>query len=82
MRKGLTIALLAGAAAALGACSKQQAQEQNVAMDINQADPSDIETVPSAAAAPASSAIVNPLAIIPSEKLASGEQPITPSSEC
>ena len=47
MGKGLTIALLAGAAAALGACSKQQPQEQNVAMDINQADPSDIETVPS-----------------------------------
>jgi hypothetical protein len=47
MRKVLTIALLAGASAAVGACSKQEANEQNVAMDINQADPSDIETVPS-----------------------------------
>ena len=44
--KGLTMALLVGAAAALGGCSKEDATGQNVAIDINNADPSDIEAVP------------------------------------
>ena len=46
MRKGLTVALLIGAGAALVACSKQDETDQNVAIDINDADPSDIEAVP------------------------------------
>jgi len=44
--KALTMALLVGAAAALGGCSKKDATDQNVAIDINDADPSDIEAVP------------------------------------
>jgi hypothetical protein len=44
--KGFTMALLVGAAVALGGCSKEDATGQNVAMDINDADPSDIEAVP------------------------------------
>ena len=44
--KGLTMALLVGAGVALGGCSKEDATGQNVAIDINEADPSDIEAVP------------------------------------
>ena len=51
----MTVAL-AIAAAMLGGCNRQEpAGDQNVAIDINQADPSDIEAVPSdeTSAAPA-----------------------------
>ena len=44
--KGLTMALLVGAGVALDGCSKEDATGQNVAIDINDADPSDIEAVP------------------------------------
>ena len=44
--KRLTMALLVGASVALGGCSKEDATGQNVAVDINDADPSDIEAVP------------------------------------
>lgn len=44
--KGLMMALLVGAGVALGGCSKEDATGQNVAIDINNADPSDIEAVP------------------------------------
>jgi hypothetical protein len=44
--KGLTMALLVACAAAVGGCSKEDATGQNVAIDINNADPSDIEAVP------------------------------------
>ena len=41
------VALAAGlAAGVLGGCSGEQARDQNVAIDINDADPSDIEAVP------------------------------------
>ena len=46
MRKGLMIALLVGAIVPLAGCSKDDATDQNVAIDINQADPGDIEAVP------------------------------------
>lgn len=46
MPKGLMIALLAGSCAALAACSKEDSTDQNVAIDINDADPADIEAVP------------------------------------
>jgi hypothetical protein len=46
MRKGVMAALLAGAGLALGGCSKEETTDQNVAIDINDADPSDIEAVP------------------------------------
>lgn len=44
--KGLMLALLIGAGAAVVGCSKNDATDQNVAIDINQADPGDIEAVP------------------------------------
>ncbi len=47
MQIRLFIALLFGSAAALGGCSRQEVREQNVAIDINDADPADIEAVPS-----------------------------------
>ena len=46
MRKGLLVALLIGSGPVLGGCSKDEATDQNVAIDINDADPSDIEAVP------------------------------------
>ena len=44
MVDGLKLAL--AAAAALGGCSAEESRDQNVAIDINDADPSDIEAVP------------------------------------
>ena len=46
MVKGLMMALLVGAGATLGACSREDSTDQNVAIDINDADPADIEAVP------------------------------------
>ncbi len=47
MADGLKLALAAGlAAASLGGCSAEESRDQNVAIDINDADPSDIEAVP------------------------------------
>lgn len=46
MRKGLMAALLIGAGAMTVACSKEDSTGQNVAIDINDADPADIEAVP------------------------------------
>lgn len=46
MRKGVTAALLIGAAAMTGGCSREDSTDQNVAIDINDADPADIEAVP------------------------------------
>lgn len=45
MRKGWMVALLLGSQALAG-CSKEDSTGQNVAIDINNADPSDIEAVP------------------------------------
>lgn len=44
--KTLMMALLIGSGSALMGCSKQDETGQNVAIDINDADPSDIEAVP------------------------------------
>ena len=46
MADALKLALAAGLLAALGGCRADEASEQNVAIDINDADPSDIEAVP------------------------------------
>ena len=46
MAEGFRLALAAGLAVALGGCSAEESRDQNVAIDINDADPSDIEAVP------------------------------------
>lgn len=46
MRNAMALVLTLALPAALGGCGKQDSTDQNVAIDINNADPSEIEAVP------------------------------------